>query len=223
MKIKEIPWFDRPWTRLKKEGAEKLSNTELLTVILGSGTKKSSSFEIANNVLSHYHFNHLEDLSLPELNREFGDEILAMRIYAMFEMFRRTNRLKKGGHKVKIKNAKDVYDIFSDRLKDRKKEEFFVLLLDTKNTVIGEHQISVGTLNASLIHPREVFSDAIRDRAAGIILIHNHPSGDVEPSEQDILTTKRLNESGEILGIKLLDHIIISSRGYVSLARLGIV
>jgi DNA repair protein RadC len=94
MKIKEMPWFDRPWTRLRKEGVDKLSHAELLTVILGSGTKKSSSFEIANQVLSKYHFNHLEELSLSELTREFGDEILAMRIYAMFEMFRRTNRLK---------------------------------------------------------------------------------------------------------------------------------
>jgi DNA repair protein RadC len=217
MKIKEMPWFDRPWTRLRKEGVDKLSHAELLTVILGSGTKKSSSFEIANQVLSKYHFNHLEELSLSELTREFGDEILAMRIYAMFEMFRRTNRLKKGGHKQKIKTAKDVFDIFSDRLTINKKEEFYTLLLDTKNNVIGDHRISVGTLNASLIHPREVFNPAIKASANAIILVHNHPSGDCTPSKDDFNVTKNLVKSGEILRIKVLDHIVIGYKKYYSL------
>lgn len=217
MKIKDMPWFDRPWTRLRKEGVDKLSHAELLTVILGSGTKKSSSFEIANRVLSKYHFNHLEELSLSELTREFGDEILAMRIYAMFEMFRRTNRLKKGGHKQKIKTAKDVYDIFSDRLKINKKEEFYALLLDTKNNVIGEHRISVGTLNASLIHPREVFNPAIKASANAIILVHNHPSGDSTPSNEDKEVTKMLYNAGHLLKIKVFDHVIIGKEGYTSL------
>ena len=222
MKIKDMPWFDRPWTRLRKEGVDKLSNTELLTVILGSGTKKASSFDIANNVLSNYHFNHLEELSLIELTHELGDEILAMRIYAMFEMFRRTNRLKKGGHKKKIRTGKDVFDIYSDRLKDRKKEEFFVLLLDTKNNVIGDHQISVGTLNSSLIHPREVFNPAIKANANALILVHNHPSGDCTPSNEDKEVTKRLNKAGELLGIKVLDHTIIGKDDYFSLKQNGI-
>jgi DNA repair protein RadC len=217
MKIKEMPWFDRPWTRLRKEGVDKLSHAELLTVILGSGTKKSSSFEIANQVLSKYHFNHLEELSLSELTREFGDEILAMRIYAMFEMFRRTNRLKKGGHKQKIKTAKDVFDIFSDRLTINKKEEFYTLLLDTKNNVIGDHRISVGTLNASLIHPREVFNPAIKASANAIILVHNHPSGDSTPSNEDKEVTKMLYNAGHLLKIKVFDHVIIGKDGYTSL------
>ena len=217
MKIKDMPWFDRPWTRLKKEGVDKLSHAELLTVILGSGTKKSSSFEIANEVLSKYHFNHLEELSLSELTREIGDEILAMRIYAMFEMFRRTNRLKKGGHKHKIKTAKDVFDIFSDRLTINKKEEFYTLLLDTKNNVIGEHLISVGTLNASLIHPREVFNPAIKASANAIILVHNHPSGDSTPSSEDKEVTKMLYNAGHLLKIKVVDHVIIGKENYTSL------
>jgi len=217
MKIKDMPWFDRPWTRLRKEGVDKLSNTELLTVILGSGTKKLSSFEIANNVLSKYHFNHIEELSLSELKREFGGEILAMRIYAIFEMFRRTNRLKKGGHKQKIRSAKDVYDIFIDRLDNVKKEEFYAILLDTKSNVIDEHRISVGTLNASLIHPREVFNPAIKASANSIILVHNHPSGDCKPSKQDKDVTKMLMDAGDLVGIKVLDHIIIGGKEYTSI------
>lgn len=223
MKIKEMPWFDRPWTRLRKEGVDKLSNTELLTVILGSGTKKSSSFEIANRVLSNYHFNHLEELSLIELTHEIGDEILAMRLYAMFEMFRRTNRLKRGGHKQKIRSAKDVYDIFIDRLDNAKKEEFYAILLDTKSNVIDEHRISVGTLNASLIHPREVFNPAIKASANAIILVHNHPSGDCTPSDVDKSVSKMLYNAGDLLGINVLDHVIIGKDSYISLKETGVI
>jgi DNA repair protein RadC len=222
MKIKDMPWFDRPWTRIRKDGVDKLSNAELLTVILGSGTKEQSSFEIANSVLSKYHFNHLEDLSLLELKKEFGNEILAMRMYAMFEMFRRTNRLNKGGHKIKIKNAKDVFDIFSDRLKNCKKEEFYVLLLDTKNNVIGENKVSVGTLNASLIHPREVFNPAIKASSNSVILVHNHPSGDCESSKEDEMATEKLCKAGELLGINVLDHVIIGENDFISLKEKGV-
>ena len=223
MKIKEMPWFDRPWTRLRNEGVDKLSNTELLTVILGSGTKKLSSFEIANNVLSKYHFNHIEELSLSELKREFGDEILAMRIYAMFEMFRRASRLKKGGHKQKIRSAEDVYDIFADRLDNIKKEEFYALLLDTKNNVIGEHRISIGTLNSSLIHPREVFNPAIKASSNAIILVHNHPSGECKPSFEDKEVTKMLLKAGDVLQIKVLDHVIIGKDNFFSLKEKGFI
>jgi DNA repair protein RadC len=141
----------------------------------------------------------------------------------MFELFRRTNRLRVHGFSTKIGSAEDVYHYFADRLADKKQECFYVLCLDTKHRVIQEVLVSVGILDASLIHPREVFRPAIQACSQAVILVHNHPSGEAEPSANDTEVTKILVEAGRVVGIEVLDHIIIGKEGYVSLKEKGVI
>jgi len=159
----------------------------------------------------------LSTLSFHELKDEFKDQVPAMKILAMFEIFRRTSKLLKKGFKVKIKNAEDVYNYFKDELEVKNKEHFYALFLDTKNRIIGEELVSVGTLNASVIHPREVFCSAIKCSANSIILVHNHPSGECEPSIEDEEVTKIINDAGNLLEIYLIDHVIIGKGSFKSL------
>ena len=217
MKIKDIPWYNRPGIRLKKKGVSSLSDAELLAVVLGRGNTKENAVDISNRVLKSFNFDKLSVFSFHELESEFKNQVPAMKILAMFEIFRRTNRLMSKGFKVKIKNAEDVYNYFKDELKVKNKEHFYALFLDTKNRIIGEELISVGILNASLIHPREVFNPAIKASANSIIIVHNHPSGDCVPSSEDKEVTKIITNAGDILGIKVLDHIIIGKGNYFSL------
>ncbi|MBS3150539.1 DNA repair protein RadC [Candidatus Woesearchaeota archaeon] len=136
---------------------------------------------------------------------------------SIVELSKRYNKLVKGGYNKKpINSAKDVYDIFVDEMRPYKKEVLKVVLLDTKNVPISIKEVSVGTLNSSLIHPREVFKDAIKESANSIILVHNHPSGNCEPSSEDIEMTKLLVQAGEHLGVKVLDHVIIGKKKYWS-------
>ena len=216
MKIKDIPWYNRPGVRLKKKGASNLSDAELLAIVLGRGNKEENAIDLSNRVLGSYNFHKLSDLSLPELEEEFKNQVKAMKITAMFEIFKRTNRLHKKGFNKKIGNAEDVFNYFVDELRDKKKEHFYALLLDTKNRIIAEELISIGILDASLIHPREVFKSAIKASSNSIILVHNHPSGDCNPSKEDKEVTKILENSGDLLGINVLDHIIIGKDKYYS-------
>ena len=220
MKIREIPWFDRPWTRLKNKGVSNLSNAELLAVVMGRGNFQENAVDLSHRVLSKYNFHKLVDLSLPELENEFKNDIQAMRIQAMFEIFRRTGRLQKKGYKHKIESAKDVFNYYVDELHDKKKEHFYALFLDTKNRIIDEELISVGTLNSSLIHPREVFKSAIKASSNAVILVHNHPSGDCTPSSEDKEVTKMLYNAGHLLKIKVLDHVVIGEDGFTSLKEM---
>jgi len=165
----------------------------------------------------------MNDLTLPELKKEFKKEIHALKVQAMFEIFRRTNRINKNGFKTKIKTAKDVYNYFIDNLQDKKKEHFYALLLDTKNQIISEELISVGTLNSSLIHPREVFNPAIKASANSVILVHNHPSGDSSPSKEDEKVTKVVSDAGKILGIEVLDHVVIGNNDFFSFKKEGLI
>ena len=217
MKISEIPWDNRPGMRLKKEGVDKLSNAELLAIVLGRGNFKENAVDISNRVLNSYNFDKMSDLSFHELKDEFEDQVPAMKIIAMYEIFRRSNKLKKSGNRVKIKTAEDVFNYFVDNLSDKKKEHFYVLFLDTKNIIIGKELVSVGTLNSSLVHPREVFNPAIKSSANSVILVHNHPSGDSKPSSEDEIVTKMLHTAGDLLGIKVLDHVIIGRDSFTSL------
>jgi len=217
MKIRDIPWYNRPGIRLKRKGVSVLSDAELLAIVLGRGNTKENAIDISNRVLRSNNFDKLTTLSFHELESEFKNQVPAMKILAMYEIFRRTNKLKKSGYRVKIKTAEDVFNYFVDKLQDKKKEHFYVLLLDTKNNIIGEEIISVGTLNASLIHPREVFNPAIKASANSIILVHNHPSGDCNHSVEDKQVTKIISNAGEILGIKVTDHIVIGKNSYTSL------
>lgn len=219
MKIKDIPWYNRPGMRLKKKGVGILSDAELLAVVIGRGNTKENAIDISNRILKSYNFDKLSVLSFHELKTEFKNQVPAMKILAMFEIFRRTNRLKSKGFKVKIKNAEDVYNYFKDELEVKNKEHFYALFLDTKNRIIGEELISVGTLNSSIIHPREVFNPAIKASANSVILVHNHPSGDCKPSEEDGDLSKILKNAGDLLGIIVLDHIIIGKYDFYSLKQ----
>jgi len=221
MKIKEMPWFNRPGARLKRKGVFSLSDAELLAIILGRGDKNENAVDQANRVIASYNFDKLADLSLLELEREFRNPVKAMKINAMFEIFRRTNRLNKHGFKTQIKTAEDVFNYFVDTVKDKNKEHFYALYLDTKNRIIEEELVSVGILDASLIHAREVFSPAIKASCRSVILVHNHPSGDCEPSDADKEVTKLLFDAGDILGINVIDHIIIGMNGYSSMKEKG--
>jgi len=217
MKIKEIPWYNRPGIRLKKKGVSSLSDSELLAIVLGRGNKEENAVDISNRVLKSHNFDKLPDLSFHELEKEFKNQVPAMKVIAMYEIFRRTNKLYKKGYKPKINTAQDVFNYFVDELQNKKKEQFYALFLDTKNKIIGEELISVGTLNTSLMHPREVFNPAIKASANSLVLVHNHPSGDVKPSKEDIEITKKLETAGSLLGISVVDHVIVGKNSYMSL------
>jgi len=210
MRLKDIPFYNKPGYKLAKD--HKLDDAELLAIILEKGIKlDESSVELANKLLKkHKSLAGLSNLSLTELKKEVG-MVKALKIKALFELFRKTSRLKRGGFKPTIECAEDVYNYFVDELKDKKKEHFYALLLDSKNRIIKEELISVGTLNSSLVHPREVFKEAIKNSANAIILVHNHPSGDCEPSAEDLEITEKMKEAGEIVGVKVLDHVLVGN------------
>jgi|YNPBryantNP2012_1023418.scaffolds.fasta_scaffold01546_6 DNA repair protein RadC len=222
MKIKEMPWFTRPGTRLRRDGVSALSDAELLAIIIGRGDKYENAVDMSNRLLRRYNFNKLASFSLQELEAELRNSVKAMRLLALFELSRRINRLLNHGFATQIQSAEDVYHYFSDVLSFKKKEYFYVLFLDTKNRIISYELVSVGTLNASLIHPREVFRGAITSCANSVILVHNHPSGDCEPSLHDKKVTGTLVEAGRIIGIDVLDHVIIGSGRYLSFKEKGL-
>jgi DNA repair protein RadC len=213
MKIKDLPKVERPREKLIRYGPEKLSNSELLAIILGSGTKERNVIELANKILKKFSADELPNLTFNDLKNYPGlGPAKACEIIACFELGK---RLLKGKRTKIYLTPKDVWDELKD-LHNHKKEHFVIFYLDTRNQEIKREIISVGSLNANLVHPREVFEPAVRNLAAQIILAHNHPSGDPEPSEDDLEITKRLVESGKILGIEIIDHIIVAKNGFIS-------
>ncbi len=216
-KIKNIPKFDRPREKLQKKGARALSDLELLAVLLEKGTKERDVFHIAKDILklAEDDFN---NLTLETLEKIKGVGLAkACKILAAVEFSKRFF-IKDS---IKIKSAEDIVQL-AEGLKNKKQEYFLTFTLDGANNLIQKRIVFIGTLNQSLVHPREVFADAITDRAASIILVHNHPSGSLTPSKEDKLITERLIKAGNIVGIKVLDHIIISKNGYFSFQKEGI-
>ena len=224
MRIKDLPDYTKPSSKILKKGASSLDTPELLAIIFGIGKFGESAVELSSRLLKKYNLDEFEHLGFRELVKEInGDRrkdsysyVKAMQILSLIELSKRYNKLKNKGFKRRITCAKDVYDLLVDKYGSLKKEHFICLYLDTKNNIIKEEVVSVGTLNASLVHPREVFKTAIKESANSLILVHNHPSGDVSPSVEDLEITERLKEVGEGLGIKLLDHLVISKEGYWS-------
>ncbi|MCX5717712.1 MAG: DNA repair protein RadC [Nitrospirae bacterium] len=216
-KIKAIPQFDRPREKVEQKGAKALSNLELLAVLLGSGIKGKDVFEVAKDILRLAQ-DDFDNISLEKLKDIEGIGLAkACQIMAAIEFSKRF--LIKDG--IKIKNVDDVLRL-TEELKDKRQEYFLSLTLDGASNLIQKRTVFIGTLNHSIVHPREVFADAISDRAAGIIFVHNHPSGNVEPSKEDIAITQRLMEVGKIVGIEVIDHIIIGKNGYFSFQAEGI-
>ncbi len=213
MKIKDLPKVDRPREKLEKYGPGKLSNSELLAVLLGSGTKGTNVVELSNKILKKFSGAGLSKASVKELKNTFGlGSAKACEIVACFELGRRLLQNKKS---VLLLSPKDVWDEMKD-IRDNKKEHFVIFFLDSRNQEIKREIISVGSLNANLVHPREVFEPAIQHSAAQIILAHNHPTGDTRPSNADLEITKRLAEAGKIIGIEVVDHIIVTKNNYLS-------
>ena len=219
MKIKDLPKSSRPRERFLEKGADALSDAELLALILRTGTRgsrKSTSenvIEMSNRLLSTYSLEKLFDCSLEELQEIRGvGPSKAIQVLTVRELGKRYSKSK--APVTKIICAKNVFDLLHERLKDEKQENFYVLLLNTKNQIIKEELITKGILDASIIHPREIFRPAIKSSASKIIIVHNHPSGDPTPSAEDIEITKQLEKVGEELQIKVLDHVIIGRDRY---------
>jgi len=213
MKIKDLPKIDRPREKLEKYGPERLSDSELLAILLRTGSEGINVVELANKILKKFSGVGLAKASVKELKNTFGlGSAKACEIVACFELGR---RLLQNKQSALLLSPKDVWDELKD-LRDHKKEHFVIFFLDARNQEIKREIVSVGSLNANLVHPREVFEPAVRHLAAQVIIAHNHPAGDLEPSEHDIEITKRLKESGEVLGIELVDHIIVTKNGYTS-------
>ncbi|MDD4354086.1 MAG: DNA repair protein RadC [Candidatus Nanoarchaeia archaeon] len=208
MKIKDFQKVDRPREKLEKYGVEKLSDREILAIILRTGIKDKNVIELSQEVIKNIKKISIENVVLKGLGKTKAGQIISS-----IELGKRFLKNKKAEL---IMSPKDVWEKMED-LRDSKKEHFVVFFLDSRNQIIKREIISVGTLNSSLVHPREVFEPAIRYSTSQIIISHNHPSGLLKPSEEDLSMTKRLVEAGKILGIDILDHIIVCKNEYKSL------
>ena len=219
MKIKDIPKIERPREKLEKYGPEKLSSSELLAIMLRTGLKGMNVVELSRKIIGKFPNGDLAKASFEELENTLGlGKSKACEIIACFELGRRFLKDKKSSL---ILSPKDVWENLKD-IRDHKKEHFVIFYLDARNQEIQKETISVGILNANLIHPREVFEPAVRSSAAQILIAHNHPSGDTEPSDDDVKVTKNLIEAGKILGIEIIDHVIISKNSFLSLKAEGL-
>lgn len=198
-------------------GMQQMSDEELLAILLRNGSKVHSALEVSKMILHKYqNLKNLHDLSLNEWCQEKGiGEVKALMIMASFELGRRANSPALS-NRITIKSSKDAFEFLENSFRNLQQEHFKILMLNTKNYLIGVETISIGSLNSSIVHPRELFKSAIKKSAASIILAHNHPSGVVDPSEEDVLVTKRIKEGGKLLGIDVLDHLIIGETGYFS-------
>lgn len=217
-----LPLEERPRERLLRFGEKNLTNAELLAIILGTGTKDESAVDLAKKILiSQGGLHNLKDKSLEELTVVKGvGQVKGLQILSVIELARRLNQLQIPEHYT-IRSPADGANYLWDELRDEKQERFVCLYLNVKNHVIHKKTIFIGSLNHSIVHPREVFKEAIRKSAASLICFHNHPSGDPTPSSEDIEVTKRLVECGTIMGIEVLDHIILGQKNYVSLKEKG--
>ena len=220
--IRDVHWEDRPRERLLNYGPESLSNPELLAILLRTGTKSESVLHLANRLLNQFEGLYgLKDASIEELTSIRGiGKAKAVQIIAAIELGRRINNLQFQDRYV-IKSPEDGANYVMNDMRFLSQEHFVVVYLNTKNQVIHRQTIFIGSLNASIVHPREVFKEAFRRSAASIICFHNHPSGDPQPSREDIEVTKRLVECGKLLGIEVLDHLIIGDKKYVSMKEKG--
>lgn len=222
--VKDLPKYERPREKLRNKGVSDLSNKELLAIIISKGIKGESVLVTVEKLIKLFgSLQKILEASVEDLMQLRGIGMAkACQLVASFELSRRLvkesleyekNRIKKNA----ISNPSDIVNYIRTEINDFSKEHFYVISFDVRNRIIGYDEVSKGTLSASLVHPRETFEFAIRRHAAQIIVAHNHPSGDSEPSEDDIRISKRLYDAGKIMGIELLDHIIITKDGYCSL------
>jgi DNA repair protein RadC len=222
--IKELPASERPREKLLNRGAFSVSNAELLAILLRTGTKQENVTRIAERLLADYKdLSGLAALTPRELEQVHGiGPAKAVTLAAAIEFAKRLSAHVPAQRPV-IRSPGDAAAIVMPQLRYESKEHFMALLLSTKNHVLAVPVISIGSLNASIVHPRELFREAISHSAASTILVHNHPSGDPTPSPEDISLTRRLVEAGQLLDISVLDHLIIGDGKYVSMKEKGII
>ncbi len=220
--LREVPTEDRPRERMVQYGAEALGNAELLSILLRTGTYSESAVRLAERILVECGgLRSLVDMSKDQLTKIKGiGNAKALQIQASIELGRRLARSKLD-ETVTIRSPEDVAVLLKEELRYLQKEHFVCLFLNTKNHVMARETLSIGSLNASIVHPREIFRAAIKRSSASIVCVHNHPSGDPTPSPEDVQLTSRLVEAGSIIGIEVLDHVIIGDQRFVSLKEHG--
>lgn len=223
IKMKELPISERPYEKLERYGAQSLTNSELLAIIIKTGTKENSAIGLAQEVLKlndstqKNDLSFLQDISIVDYMKIKGiGKVKALQLLAVCELASRMNQ-PINQEKIKIKNSKDVAELLMSELRYEKREKVKLILLNSKNIVLKIKDISYGGTNFAMIEPKEILNEAIKIQAPKIILVHNHPSGDVTPSKADYNMTDKLYEASELLGIQLLDHIIIGDNQYESI------
>ena len=219
--INDLPKEERPRERLVKFGEQVLSTQELLQLILGRGIAGESVAVTAQKLLSQFgSLQRLAEASIEELSLIKGIGLAkAAQIKAAFEIGRRLSTQAVPYKSTELTDPEKVYRLIKSKLKDYHKEHFYIIVLNSRNWSVAE--VSIGSLDASIVHPREVFAEAIKNKAASVIFVHNHPSGDPEPSEGDLVITKRLVEAGKILDIEIIDHVIITKDKFLSMKQEG--
>lgn len=221
--IKDLPPSERPRERVVAGGITTLSNADLLAILIRSGTKEETAVQLAERIL--YEVGGLQELprcSYDELRKIKGlGPAKAVSVLAAVELAKRLGREIRGDAPT-VTSPGDAAGLVMEQLRHNLREHFMAVYLDTKNKVKGIEEISIGSLNTSLVHPREVFRPAIRRACASLILIHNHPSGDPTPSREDLDVTRRLCEAGRLIGIEVLDHIVIGDGTFVSFREKGL-
>ena len=225
MNIKQMPSEEKPREKLLREGSDRLSTTEILAILINSGTKEISALEIAAQLLSidKRGVRFLAECSPGELGRIKGmGQAKICTVLAAVELGKRIAAAPVRDRNL-IRSSSDIADLFMEKMRYYKKEHFVSLMINAKGEIIEETEVSIGDLCSSSTHPREVFVDAVKRSAGSVVFLHNHPSGDPSPSDTDIQTTKRLIEAGTILGIPVLDHIIIGDGIYVSMKAMGLI
>ena len=220
--IRDFPLKERPRERFIREGAQSLSNQELIAILLRTGTKKESVLQLSERLIAHFDgLRMLKDATVEEITSINGiGEAKAIQLLAAVEIGRRVSNLCYTDRYI-IRSPEDCANYCMNDMRFLTQEHFVCLYLNTKNQVLHKQTIFIGSLNASIVHPREVFKEAFRRSAASIICLHNHPSGDPTPSREDIDVTKRLMDCGKLMGIEVLDHLIIGEKKYVSLKEKG--
>lgn len=221
--IKNLPEEERPRERLARHGASVLSNAELLAILLRTGTREESAISLAHRILvQEQGLRYLADSNVEQLSAINGiGKAKAAQIKAAIELGKRLAAFEPGADKP-LKCPQDVAALLMEEMRYLKKEHMKLVLLNVKCNLISVEEISVGSLNASIVHPREVFNPAIRKSSASIIMVHNHPSGDPSPSSEDVSITARIAEAGKLIGIELVDHIIIGDGKYISMKEKGL-
>ena len=223
MKIKSIPITDRPRERLLEKGSSNLSNEELISIILNNGNKKNSVKEISNSLLEHIKdIRELKNMNYQELLKIKGiGNAKACILLALIELSNRMNQSVNTLNNKKFNNPEIIFDYYKNKFQNEMQENFYCVYLDKKKRIIKSKLLFKGTLDRSVVHPREIFKEAYLLSASSLICIHNHPSGSIEPSSEDLFLTKMLKEIGEIMGIKVEDHIIIGKEKYYSFFENG--